>query len=106
MPGRKIHSAAEAHKLLNTAARSGLERAVWARQQGIDARSLNAWRLNLERRSRPKGEAGPLRPVELVEQPVVATDPFRVGCGAFIVEVPPSFEDAALARLLKVVSTC
>ncbi len=51
MPGRKIAGETDAYARLEAAMRSGLSRATWARARGVDARSLNAWRLNLARRS-------------------------------------------------------
>ena len=56
MPRRKIRDVADAHACLNAAAASGLPRAVWARANGIDARSLNAWRITLDRTKRPRSE--------------------------------------------------
>jgi hypothetical protein len=79
-----------------------MERAAWARANGVDGRSLNAWRLNLQR---PQTELDALRIVELVPQATRETT-FRIGCGPFTVEVPPDFEDGALARLLGVVAAC
>ena len=74
-----------------------------ARANGIDRRTLNlnAWRLDLERTPRPSE----LRLVELVAEESVEVG-FRVECGPFVVEVPPGFDEGALARLLGVVATC
>jgi hypothetical protein len=49
MSQRKIRTADDARACLAAAQASGLPRAAWARAHGIDARSLNAWRLNLAR---------------------------------------------------------
>ena len=48
--GRKIEDQDDALRCLDAAARAGLSRRDWARSAGGDARSLNAWRVNLERR--------------------------------------------------------
>ncbi len=75
MPGRKIADETDAHACLEAARRSGLPRAEWARTHGVDARSLNAWRLNLERRSAVEVEPTTLRLVELVgESRLVTTE--------------------------------
>ncbi len=42
MAGRKIRDAADARACMHTAQTSGLTRTEWAREQGIDERSLNA----------------------------------------------------------------
>ena len=47
---RKITDEREARRCLTAAARSGNAPGAWARANGIDGRSLNAWRINLARR--------------------------------------------------------
>ena len=47
---RKVLNQDEAVRLLRDAEASGLQRADWARRQGVDPRSLNLWRVNLARR--------------------------------------------------------
>jgi hypothetical protein len=49
--GRKIVDEAEALRCLKRQVASGWPLAAWARSRGIDARSLNVWRVNLGRRS-------------------------------------------------------
>lgn len=102
MAGRKIRDERDARECLDAVEQSGMERAVWARANGVDARSLNAWRLNIDR---PRPEIDALRIVELVPQSTRAAW-FRVACGPFVVEVPTDFDDNALARLLGVVAAC
>lgn len=107
MAGRKIRGIAEARTCLAAAESSGLERAAWARAQGLDARSLNAWRLNLERAAARREAASVVRLVELVpktEPVVVAT--YVILCGDLAVEVDERFEAGTLRRLLEVVRTC
>ena len=105
MAGRKIRSAEEARACLDAAEVSGLSRAAWARQNGVDGRSLNAWRLNLERRNR-RLEPAPLRLLELVPTPSVGRAPIRILCDPFEVVVPTEFEDDELARVLRVLAAC
>ena len=100
MPSRKIRDADEARTFLAAAAKSGLSRAAWAREQGICARSLNGWRMVLEP---PLTPVGP-RLVELVQDPLPLAPGYRIRCGVFEVEAPVTFEDDVLARLLRVVA--
>ena len=106
MPVRKIkiRSRCDAETCLAAAARSGLSRVEWCRANGIDARSLNAWRLNLSRKSTAQEE----RPLRLVE--VVAAGPssrpLTVRVGDVSVDVPMGFDEDTLARLLGVLVAC
>jgi hypothetical protein len=103
MVGRKVRDAAEAEEMLDAVTASGLSRANWARSNGIDARSLNMWRLILDRRRR----APRLRLVELVAaaSPAVA-GAVVVRCGGFAVEVGDGFDDDVLRRVLAAVASC
>ena len=64
--GRKIEHQDDALRCLEAAARAGQCRRDWARSAGVDARSLNAWRINLERRELGAGPRVP-RALPLVE---------------------------------------
>ena len=102
MEPRKIRSAADARACLTAVAESGQERAAWARAHNVNARSLNAWRLNLARgRARPRR---PLRLVELVSVDTAAPTVYRVRCGVFEVEVDGAIEDDWLVRLLRMMA--
>ena len=101
MTGRKIESEAEALECIEALRESGEELTPWARRAGLDARSLNAWRINLQRR----GEVGRPGLVELV--PVGGRDgTCEVRCGRFIVEVGAGFDERMLLRVLRVVAAC
>ena len=109
MPGRKVRDESEARRLLEAGARSGLERAAWARQHGIDARSLNAWRLVIAKKdgqARPRTESPSsldfleLVPTPPAERPAV---PLGVHVGDVRVDVPADFDDDHLQRVLQVV---
>lgn len=109
MPGRKITDETDAHTCLEAAARSGLPRAQWAHAHGVDARSLNAWRVNLGRRQQRADEPPALRLVELVTgpEPIPATGSgIRVRVGALVVELDRGFDAATLDRLLDLVAPC
>lgn len=107
MPGRKILDEADARACLDAALASSLSRAEWARAHGIDARSLNAWRLNLDRKT-----AVP-RPLEFVELVSTGVTParreavsLRVYRDDLVVEVPVGFDEDHLLRVLRVVAAC
>ena len=105
MERRKVRDAEEARACLAAVAESGMERAAWARANGISGRSLNAWRLILDRKAR---RAPPLRLVEWVAvSPVTVEGPrYVVRCGPWSVEVDERFDADVLRRLLDVVATC
>ena len=104
---RKILDQLEAEACLAAVAASGLSRSAWAHRQGIDARSLNAWRLNLERGSAAPDEGPGLRVVELVPKTVPRSNPqYAVRYGDFVVEVGEDFDERVLGRLLGVVARC
>lgn len=64
--GRKIVDEADAQRCLKRQVASGRPLAAWATSRGIDARSLNLWRVNLERRSAAR--AGLVELVPLAEE--------------------------------------
>lgn len=102
-PGRKIGSADEARAALEAADRSGGERAAWARANDINPRSLNAWRLNLQR-----GQRSAPRLVELVAAATYLPSDAgcRVLCGDFVVEVDADVDEDVLVRVLRAVRAC
>jgi len=108
MAGRKIVDEADARACLGAVASSGLSRVEWARLHGVDARSLNAWRMNLERRGRPT-ESTPLRLVELVHperppQPVGSG--VRVHAGGVVVELDRDFDPSVFVAVIDLVAPC
>lgn len=106
MAGRKIRDEVDALACLEAASHSGVSRKQWAHDHAIDARSLNTWRRNLDRRGQ-RQQTG-LRVVELV--PAVtsspASQPLVVRFGPWAVEVPQGFEEDLLVRVLDVIATC
>ena len=62
---RRIQEELEARRCLLAVAASGRPLAEWARENGIDGRSLNAWRVNLGRReanaAKPRPAKAPVR---------------------------------------------
>jgi hypothetical protein len=110
MAGRKIRDAADARACLTAMkATRGASRGRWAREHGIDGRSLNAWRVNLGRRTAWSARQRPARLVELVATTSAATAaPARyvVRCGTLAIELDEHFDEATLLRLLRVVASC
>jgi transposase-like protein len=104
MVRRKLRDAQEARRCLREVAESGRSRAEWAQENGVDARSLNAWRLNLERRA--DARTAP-RLVELVAAPGTRSSArYTVRVGELAVEVDDGFDDEVLRRLISVVASC
>ena len=111
MPRRKVRDEVEARQFLEAVACSGLPRAEWARRHGIDGRSLNAWRLALERRDRKRdGIAKPLEFLELVPTVPVASRPTARSLELRVqdvqISVPADFDDRHLQRVLRAVLAC
>jgi hypothetical protein len=100
---RKIRDAEEARRCLDEVADSQLERAEWARRNGVNARSLNAWRLILQRE---EARQVPARWVELMAAQPAPTARYVVRVGDLAVEVGDDFQDHTLRRLLAVVASC
>ena len=111
MPGRKIRDEADARHCLWSLKDSGLTLVEWAREHGIDGRSLRLWGLNLWRRE-PISEPAPpsIRLVELVTDETAHDSPrptvprYVVRVAGIEVEVGDDFKEATLARLLEVVA--
>ena len=105
-PRRKVPDAETAQSWLAAAERSGLTRAQWCAEEGVDARSLQAWRIALARRAaRARAHAF----VELVARvPAPAAEPpaLRMHVGDVVIEVAPGFHPASLAEVLRVVRSC
>lgn len=100
---RKVRDAEEAAELLAAASQSGHGRADWARANGIDPRSLNAWRVNL---ARGRTGGSKLRLVELVTSRAARVAGCRVRLGEFTVEVDAVFDEDVLVRVLRAVAAC
>ncbi len=107
MAGRKVFNEQDARLCLTEvrASRRGL--AEWAREHGIDGRSLNLWRANLERRGMAVSRAGAPRLVELVPAAAaLAQRPLVVRVGGVELEVGGHFDEEVLRRLVGVLKSC
>jgi hypothetical protein len=105
---RKVPNAETARAWLDAAERSGLTRAQWCAEAGVDARSLQCWRIALARRA-PQ----PVPPfVELVPRssgvpaPGAVPPALRVHVGDVMIEVVSGFHAESLAEVLRVVRAC
>jgi len=108
MAGRKIRNAADVETLKRDAAAAGVPLVQWARERGVDGRSLRAWILNTEGRRRADSERV-ARGTELVE--LVAVNDGRPACyvvrvGDIAIELGDGFCETTLRRLLEVVLSC
>jgi hypothetical protein len=105
---RKIENEREARQHLKAAKAAGLGCGEWAREHGIDGRSLNAWRINLSRSQTSQHDATTsLRLVELVPatmQPSEARYVVRVADHA--IELGADFDEATLVRLVRALRSC
>ena len=107
MPGRKIRDADDARACLSAVEESGLDRVRWAHDHDVDARSLNAWRVNLAQRER-QDTPETLRLVELVPTPPRGREHsgIRIRRGPWTIEVDPDFDSAMLVNVLAAVAQC
>lgn len=109
MAGRKVLNEQDARRCLTAVKASGHELGAWAREHGVDGRSLNLWRVNLERRGVLRVRAAAPRLVELVvARPavVVPQAPFVLRIGGVELEVGDQFDEASLRRLVGVLKSC
>jgi hypothetical protein len=103
MTRRKVRDQSDAAELLEALDASGQSLPDFCMARGLDGRSLNCWRHNLQRDEAP-GSRG-IRLVELTAaRPTAAV--YRVVVDRFEVEVDDHFRDDTLARLLAVVAAC
>lgn len=116
MAGQRIESELEARRCLRWVVAEGGNVGAWAREHGIDGRSLNAWRMNLARRG---GTAEPARGqrdargpqaglVELVPAAASRSTSGRyvLEVGGARIELGDDFSEATLRRLVGVLRSC
>lgn len=110
MERRKIRDEQDARACL-AAARAGTgTRAEWAREHGLDARSLNAWRVAIEKRAGPRRNCRDAERAKLVEL-VPTTAPAVSGrcvidLGDARVEVDDRSSLETLVRVLQALRAC
>lgn len=113
---KKVEDELEARTCLAAAKAAGISPGDWARAHGIDGRSLNAWRVNLSRRSessprprrrsapRAKAPVGGARLVELV--PRASADGGRYVIWLGDVAVGDDFREDTLGRIASALRAC
>jgi hypothetical protein len=104
---RKIRDEQDARACL-AAARAGVgTRAEWAREHGVDARSLNAWRVAIEKRVGPRRNSKGAKLVELVPTTAPAVSGRCViDLGDARVEVDYRCSLETLVRVLQALRAC
>lgn len=102
---RKLRNEQDAKRCVAARKASGLSRREWAKQHGVDGRTLYAWEKKFD--SAPPEQRGTLAGlVELLPASPAQESRYVVQCGRFAVEVDEHFDEETLGRLLKVVSAC
>lgn len=121
MSRRKIEDESEARECLSAIDAAGGDIRAWAREHGIDGRSLHAWRVNLARmgaKSRePRGKRRDIRGttkglVELVPAGFAAALPsprqarYVLEIGGAQVEFGDDFSESTLRRVMGILRPC
>jgi transposase-like protein len=108
MAGRRIFNEQDARRCLAAVRSSRSALAVWARAHGVDGRSLNAWRVNLESRGEPRPRAVVAKLVELVPAATAAAarHPYVLHVGGVELEVGDNFNEQSLRRLVGLLKSC
>ncbi len=106
MAGRGILNEQDARRSLAAAKSSRAGLAAWARAHGVDGRSLNAWRVNLERRVGEQPRVVP-RLVELVPVtgPAVSAR-YVLRVRGVELEVGDGFNEKTVRRLVGLLRSC
>ena len=103
---RKVPDAETAQRWLSAAERSGLTRAAWCAVEGVDARSLQAWRLALARRAARYRSHAFVEVVARVPAADSGPPPLRVHVGEIVIEVVPGFHAASLTEVVRAIRAC
>ena len=109
---RKIRNEDDARACLALLEASGSDAGAWAREHGVDGRSLHAWRINLGRAgtksARGGGKSRARRPrlVELVPAAATRSARYVVRMGDVEVELDDAFREETLRRLVMVLRAC
>jgi hypothetical protein len=110
MAVRKIRDEADARACLTAARKTHGSRVAWARANGVDARSLNAWRVALMRRGKKKGRPSPAaasaRLVELVPRGPLLPARYVLEMGVARIEFDDGFSAETLLRAVRAVRAC
>ena len=105
---RKIEDERDARACLRAAKAARLSVGAWARDHGVDGRSLNAWRINLARAGAGvEPSESKLRLVELVPAaPQRADARYVVHFDGARIELADDFREKTLVRLVRALRVC
>jgi len=104
---RKVPNAKTARAWLAAVEQSGLTRVEWCGRAGVDARSLQCWRLAFARRAaRPGVRFVELVPCAVVDAPPTPAPALRVQLRDVVIEVAAGFHADTLCQVLRVVRAC
>jgi transposase-like protein len=101
MRTRRILDEADARRCLAAVAATGTSAVEWCRHNAIDARSLNAWRINLQRREHVFIELVPSAPPT-----ATAGARYMLEVGEVRLHFDDECSAATLRRALEVVRSC
>ena len=105
---RKVRDERDARTLLREVDSSGLSISEFCARAGVDGRSLNCWRVNLERSGAVNiaSSPAPVRFLEVVSTQSPSCRPvYRVSIGDLVIEVGDDFQEETLGRLLSVAAS-
>ena len=106
---RKIEDERDARACLKAAKAAGMSAGEWAREHGIDGRSLNCWRVNLSS-GRTTKLAVSAKPhlVELVPTTAARHSDARyvVRLGEITLELDDDFQEESLVRIVRALRAC
>ena len=104
---RKIKDDQDARACLRAAQVAGVSVGEWAREHGVDGRSLNAWRINLSRSDATEEATAKPRLVELVPAaPSRADARYVVHVDGARIELADDFCEETLVRLVRALRAC
>ena len=104
---RKIRDEADARACLAAVRTAGGDRIAWAHAHGVDARSLNAWRVALERRGAKRRAAAAPKLIELVSLSAPHTAArYVLDVGGARLEFDDSCSADTLQRVVRALRAC
>ena len=104
---RKIEDERDARACLRAARMAGVSVGEWAREHGVDGRSLNAWRINLSRSGASEEVEVRPRLVELVPAAAsCASARYIVHVDGARIELADDFREETLVRLVRALRVC
>ena len=104
---RKIRDEVDAKVCLAAVRAAGVDRVAWAHEHGVDARSLNAWRVALERRASKRRVAAAPKLIELVPSSVPGAGArYVLDVGVARIEFDDACSGETLQRVVRALRAC